>query len=216
VAKSIDDAKLSAFHFKAATTAGAGFFTDAYDLNVIGTVTLLATPVFHLNGGQISMLTSSTLLAVAIGAVAFGHLGDRLGRRRVYGLEAFARLLWQEWSPDWAFTDDEFAATADSFDNPDFVDVVVHSYRHRYGLVAGDPAYRELEDTIAAQPPILVPTVVIDPGRDGLVRFVPPRTAHEQHFPALLDVRVVQAGHNVPQEAPDAFADAILHAHRNC
>jgi pimeloyl-ACP methyl ester carboxylesterase len=127
----------------------------------------------------------------------------------------FARLLWQEWSPDWAFTDDEFAATATSFDNPDFVDVVAHSYRHRYGLVAGDPAYQRLEDVITAQPPIPVPTVVIDPGRDGLVPVVPPRAAHEGHFPALLDVRVVQAGHNVPQEAPDAFADAILHAHRN-
>jgi pimeloyl-ACP methyl ester carboxylesterase len=127
----------------------------------------------------------------------------------------FARLLWQQWSPDWAFSEGEFATTATSFDNPDFVDVVVHSYRHRYGLVAGDPAYQGLEDTITAQPPIPVPTVVIDPGRDGLVPDVPPRGAHEPHFPALLDVRVVHAGHNVPQEAPDAFADAILHAHRN-
>ena len=93
VVKSIDDAKLSAFHFKAATTAGAGFFTDAYDLNVIGTVTLLATPEFHLSGGQISMLTSSTLLAVAIGAVAFGRLGDRFGRRRVYGLAAVLMII---------------------------------------------------------------------------------------------------------------------------
>lgn len=56
-----------------------------------------------------------------------------------------------------------------------------------------------------------MPTVVIDPQRDGLVPGVPPRAAHEEHFPALLDVRVVHAGHNVPQEAPDAFADAILH-----
>lgn len=56
----------------------------------------------------------------------------------------FTRILWQDWSPQWNFTDDEFAATAMSFDNPDFVDVVVHSYRHRYGLAAGDPAYQEL------------------------------------------------------------------------
>jgi len=93
VAQSIDDAKLSAFHFKAAATAGAGFFTDSYDLNVIGTVTLLATPQFHLNGGQISMLTSSTLLAVAFGAVLFGRLGDLFGRRRIYGLEAVLMII---------------------------------------------------------------------------------------------------------------------------
>jgi MFS family permease len=93
VAKSIDDAKLDIFHFKAAATAGAGFFTDSYDLNVIGTVTLLATPQFHLTGGQISMLTSSTLLAVALGAIAFGRLGDMLGRRRVYGLEAVLMII---------------------------------------------------------------------------------------------------------------------------
>lgn len=93
VARSIDDAKLDIFHFKAAATAGAGFFTDSYDLNVIGTVTLLATPQFHLTGGQISMLTSSTLLAVALGAFAFGRLGDMLGRRRVYGFEAVLMIV---------------------------------------------------------------------------------------------------------------------------
>lgn len=93
VTKSIDDAKLDIFHFKAAATAGAGFFTDAYDLNVIGTVTLLATPEFHLTSGQISMLTSSTLLAVALGAIVFGRLGDRLGRRRVYGFEAVLMII---------------------------------------------------------------------------------------------------------------------------
>ncbi|WP_459968826.1 MFS transporter [Mycobacterium sp. MUNTM1] len=93
VVRSIDDAKLDIFHFKAAATAGAGFFTDSYDLNVIGTVTLLATPQFHLTGGQISMLTSSTLLAVALGAIAFGRLGDMLGRRRVYGFEAVLMII---------------------------------------------------------------------------------------------------------------------------
>jgi pimeloyl-ACP methyl ester carboxylesterase len=141
------------------------------------------------------------------------------GERGRAGLDTyrreFAHLLWHEWSPDWSFTDDEFESTATSFDNPDFVDVVVHSYRHRYGLVAGDPAFDELEAKITEQPPITVPTVVIDPQRDGLVPVVPPRAAHEKHFAKLLDVRVVHAGHNVPQEAPGAFADAILHAYRN-
>jgi pimeloyl-ACP methyl ester carboxylesterase len=79
-------------------------------------------------------------------------------------------------------------------------------------LVPGDPAYQGLEDQIGPQPPITVPTVVIDPQRDGLVPVSPGREAHAQHFPALLDVRSVQAGHNVPQEAPAAFADAVLHA----
>lgn len=93
VAKSLDGAKLSVFHLKAAVTAGAGFFTDSYDLNVIGTVTLLITPQFHLDSGQVAMLTSSTLLAVAAGAMAFGRLGDLLGRRRVYGLEAVLMII---------------------------------------------------------------------------------------------------------------------------
>ncbi|OBI05881.1 MFS transporter [Mycobacterium scrofulaceum] len=93
VGKSIDDAQLGVFHFKAAATAGAGFFTDSYDLNVIGSVTLLAAPQFHLGSGQISMLTSSTLLAVAVGAMVFGRLGDLFGRRRVYGLEAVLMII---------------------------------------------------------------------------------------------------------------------------
>ncbi|GLE50657.1 MFS transporter [Mycobacterium montefiorense] len=88
VEKALDNAPLSLFHFKAAATAGAGFFTDAYDLNVIGTVILLVKPEFGLSSGQVALLTSSALLAVAIGAFVFGRLGDLLGRRRVYGLEA--------------------------------------------------------------------------------------------------------------------------------
>ncbi|OPX08126.1 MFS transporter [Mycobacterium sp. AT1] len=93
VGTSLDDAPLGIFHFKAAATAGAGFFTDSYDLNVIGTVTLLAGPQLHLGAAQTSMLTSSTLLAVAVGAVSFGRLGDLLGRRRIYGLEAVLMII---------------------------------------------------------------------------------------------------------------------------
>lgn len=89
----LDDAPVSRFHLKAAVTAGMGFFTDSYDLNVIGTVTLLVKPEFQLSASQVGALTSSTLLAVAVGAFLFGHLGDRLGRRRVYGLEAVLMII---------------------------------------------------------------------------------------------------------------------------
>jgi MFS transporter, PHS family, inorganic phosphate transporter len=89
----LDDAPVSRFHLKAAVTAGMGFFTDSYDLNVIGTVILLVKPQFHLSAGQVAALTSSTLLAVAVGAFLFGRLGDLLGRRRVYGLEAVLMII---------------------------------------------------------------------------------------------------------------------------
>jgi len=93
VGRSLDEEKLRVFHLRAAATAGAGFFTDSYDLNVIGTVTLLVTPQFHLGSGEVALLTSSTLLAVVAGAIGFGRLGDLLGRRRVYGLEAVLMIV---------------------------------------------------------------------------------------------------------------------------
>jgi MFS family permease len=93
VSKSLDDSKLSLFHLKAAVTAGAGFFTDSYDLNVIGVVILLVTPQFHLDKSQIAFTASSALLAVAVGAMLFGRLGDLIGRRRVYGLEAVLMII---------------------------------------------------------------------------------------------------------------------------
>ena len=96
-----------------------------------------------------------------------------------------------------------------SFDNPDFVDVVVHSYRHRFGLVEGDPAYEETEQAIATQPAIPVPTVVLDPEHDGLG---PPDSLadHERHFTDIVERRLVDSGHNPPQERPDEFAAAVL------
>ena len=138
------------------------------------------------------------------------------GERGRAGLAAnraeYARLLWREWSPTWDFSDAEFSATQPSFDNPDFVDVVVHSYRHRFGLVAGDPAYEATEQAIAAQPRITVPTVVLDPTEDTL-HEPESRAEHEGHFSHLVDRRLVEAGHNLPQERPDEFAAAVLRLH---
>jgi pimeloyl-ACP methyl ester carboxylesterase len=139
------------------------------------------------------------------------------GERGRAGLAAhradYARLLWREWSPTWDFSDEEFSTTRPSFDNPDFVDVVVHSYRHRFGLVAGDPGYEASERAIAAQPRITVPTVVLDPTEDTLHEPAP-RAEHERHFSHLVDVRTVGAGHNLPQEAPADFAAALLDLRR--
>jgi pimeloyl-ACP methyl ester carboxylesterase len=123
---------------------------------------------------------------------------------------ALCRLLWKMWSPTWAFDDATFERTAASFDNEDFVDVVIHSYRHRTGSVAGDPRYASVEARLAAQPNIAVPTIVIHGADDGVT---PHRgsEAHARHFTAKYDRRVLPGvGHNPPQESPQAFADAVL------
>lgn len=123
---------------------------------------------------------------------------------------AFCRLLWRLWSPGWAFDAATFDATAASFDNPDFIDVVVQSYRHRFGYAPGDPAHEPLEPRLAAQPVIAVPTIVLHGADDGVS---PPEQSaeHARHFTGPYAREVVpNAGHNLPQEAPDAFAAAVL------
>lgn len=123
--------------------------------------------------------------------------------------DAFCRLLWRLWSPTWAFDAATFARTAEAFDNPDFVDVVVHSYRHRFGLVPGDPALLAIEARLAAQPSIAVPSIVLLGADDGV--GPPPSTDTEaRHFAGPYRREIVAGvGHNFPQEAPDAFAAAI-------
>jgi pimeloyl-ACP methyl ester carboxylesterase len=123
---------------------------------------------------------------------------------------ALCKLLWQTWSPTWAFDDATFERSAAAFDNPDFVDVVIHSYRHRFGLVPGDPAYAAIEQRLAAQPAIAVPTVTFDGNDDG-VRAPAPATHDAQRFSGARSHRIVPGvGHNMPQEAPRVFADAVL------
>jgi pimeloyl-ACP methyl ester carboxylesterase len=119
------------------------------------------------------------------------------------------RLLWQLWSPTWRFDTATFERTAIAFDNADFVEIVIHSYRHRFGLVAGDPAYDEIERRLAEQPKITVPAVTLDGAADGVTSG---GTAHHAHlFIGRHERRVIaDVGHNMPQEAPQAFADAIL------
>lgn len=119
-------------------------------------------------------------------------------------------FIWKIWSPTWAFDRETFDRTAASFDNPDFVNIVIHSYRHRFGGIPGDPALAEIEAQLAEQPHISVPTIVLQ-GRDDGVD--PPSSVDhdEQHFKAGYERRIVPGvGHNLPQEAPKAFVTAIL------
>jgi pimeloyl-ACP methyl ester carboxylesterase len=114
------------------------------------------------------------------------------------------------WSPTWKFDDTTFERTASAFDNPDFVEVVIHSYRHRYGLAAGDPAYAEIEQALVAQPRITVPAITIDGDADG----VNPGTKHHANmFAGPHEHRIFSgAGHNLPQERPREWARAVLDA----
>ena len=133
-----------------------------------------------------------------------GRAGLTADRRGV------TKLLWRLWSPTWRFDDATFERSAEAFDHPDFVDVVIHSYRHRFGLVPGDPAYADIEAKLAAQPAITVPTITFDGADDG-VRSPADASAHAHRFTGPRSHRVVpDVGHNMPQEVPLVFADAVL------
>lgn len=126
--------------------------------------------------------------------------------------KALCKLLWQEWSPTWHFADATYDKTAPSFDNPDFVDVVIHSYRHRLGNATGDPKFEAVERKLAERPKIEVPAAVLYGADDLLVRAAPEATAAEKtSFPNMHVRRVIQgAGHFLPRENPEAVASAML------
>jgi pimeloyl-ACP methyl ester carboxylesterase len=130
------------------------------------------------------------------------------------GLEAnraeLAKFLWRLWSPSWAFDDATFARSAPAFDNPDFVDIVIHSYRHRLTYADGDPALEGIEQALAAQPVITVPTISLCGADDGVAS--PPDPAGDAaHFGGPFEQRVLPGiGHNIPQEAPAETVRALL------
>jgi pimeloyl-ACP methyl ester carboxylesterase len=133
-----------------------------------------------------------------------GRRGLEQNRREI------CRFLWHEWSPGWRFDHAAFDRTAGSFENPDFVEVVIHSYRHRHGNAPGEARFDPLERRLAGRPPITVPSMILH-GADDTVD--PPRRseAHLPLFPAGTERRVVTgAGHFLPREQPGAVAEALL------
>jgi len=132
-----------------------------------------------------------------------GRAGLTANRRDI------ARILWTRESPAWHFDDATFEQSAEAFDNPDYVDVVIHSYRHRLGFAPGFPEYADVETKLAALPLITVPAVTLDGQANGIL----PATDGSESAPRFAAKRVHRqvphAGHNLPRQAPLAFADAV-------
>ncbi|MEW2512951.1 alpha/beta hydrolase [Streptomyces sp. NPDC046870] len=137
------------------------------------------------------------------GKQAMENLDDRI---------ALCRYVWTLVSPNWNFSDATFDRTAQAFHNPDYAAIVLYNYRWRIGLIEGEPRYARYEKLLAAQPPIHVPTITLDPALDP---FTPPGdgTAYRSHFTGKYEHRTIaNIGHNLPQEAPTTFAQAVVDA----
>jgi pimeloyl-ACP methyl ester carboxylesterase len=126
----------------------------------------------------------------------------------------FAKLIWQLASPRWNFDDAAFATTAAAFDNPDHVAIVIHNYRWRLGLAEGEPQYADLEARLADAPAITVPAITLEGDANGAPHPDPSAYAHK--FTGKYEHRTITGGvgHNLPQEAPQAFAQAVADADR--
>jgi len=125
---------------------------------------------------------------------------------------AFAKLIWQTASPRWAFDDATFERSASALDNPDQVAITVHNYRWRLGLAKGETRYDPLEAKLASFPSIAVPTITLEGDANGAPH--PPAEAYAQRFTGKYEYRLISGGigHNLPQEAPQAFAQAVVDA----
>jgi len=126
----------------------------------------------------------------------------------------FAKLIWKQASPQWRFDDATFDRTAVSFDNPDHVAIVIHNYRWRLGLAEGEPKYDELEKRLAGSPVITVPTITLEGDANGAPHLEP--SAYAKKFSGPYEHRPIEGGvgHNLPQEAPQAFARAVVDVDR--
>ena len=122
----------------------------------------------------------------------------------------FAKLIWHTASPQWNFDDETFDRSAASFDNPDHVDIVIHNYRWRLGLAPGESQYDDLEQQLATGPVITVPTITLEGDANGAPH--PDPSAYATKFSGKYTHRTISGGvgHNLPQEAPKSFVDAVL------
>ena len=135
--------------------------------------------------------------------------------RGVRGLEAnrhdIVRHLWETWSPGWDYTDEAYDRSAPSFDNPDFVDIVIHSYRHRHLNAPGEERFLAVERQLAERPPITVPAIVLRGDASGFGRPSTDPSGDQSRFTNLVARRIVEgAGHDLPVQRPDTVSEALL------
>jgi len=134
-----------------------------------------------------------------------GRVGLEENRRDII------RHLWETWAPTWDYTDEAFNLSAPSFDNPDFVDIVLHSYRHRHMNAPGEDRFFEVELNLAEGPPVTVPSIVLRGADSGLGAPSQDPSADERNFTQLVARRIVSgAGHDLPVQRPDAVSAALL------
>jgi pimeloyl-ACP methyl ester carboxylesterase len=134
-----------------------------------------------------------------------GRVGLQNNRRDI------VRHLWETWAPSWNYTDEAFDRSAPSFDNPDFVDIVIHSYRHRHKNAPGEERFLEVEKALAKCPRITVPTIVLRAGDSGLGAPSEDPSEDQHNFTNLMARRIIAgAGHDLSTQRPDAVVDALL------
>jgi pimeloyl-ACP methyl ester carboxylesterase len=133
-----------------------------------------------------------------------GRAGLAANRREI------AKLLWKQWSPNWPFDEATFERSAAAHDNPDYVDVVIHSYRHRFGLAEGDTHYADIQRRLAALPAITVPAITLDGAGDGVAPATDGSASAARFTGSRIHRVISRAGHNLPQEEPEAFAAAVM------
>ena len=134
-----------------------------------------------------------------------GRVGLEENRRDII------RHLWETWSPGWKYTDEAFDRSAPSFDNPDFVEITLHSYRHRHMNAPGEERFIEVERELAKAPPVAVPSIVLRGADSGFGAPSQDPSGDQRNFSKLVARRILDgAGHDLPTQRPDAVSDALL------
>jgi pimeloyl-ACP methyl ester carboxylesterase len=166
-----------------------------------------------VNGYLIQDISKAALPAPATVEAGFWYQYYFLTERGRAGLSAnrkdIARVMWKGNSPAWRFDNATFNRAAQAFDNPDYVDVVLHSYRHRLGKAEGYPDYADTEALLASQPVIKSPAITLDGLADGVIKATDGSTYASRFSGPHQHRQIANAGHNLPQEAPQAFTDAV-------